>query len=165
MCPLRFANESCNGRKNPRVVATLAPQNGATSSTAVLVTINISRRGEICKILHNRPWSHIAIDFLTDLPTSQGFSTILVAIDRFSKACKLKGLPTALETATALFHHVFHNYGLPEDIVSDRGPQFISWVWHAFCRQLGINVSLSSGYHPQSNDQAERLNQEIGRFL
>ncbi|KAK3524729.1 hypothetical protein QTP86_001813, partial [Hemibagrus guttatus] len=59
----------------------------------------------------------------------EGFTTVMVTIDRFSKACKpipLKGLPTALETATTLFHHVFRNYGLPEDIVSNRGPQFKS---------------------------------------
>ncbi|KAK3516328.1 hypothetical protein QTP70_009381 [Hemibagrus guttatus] len=36
-----------------------------------------------------RRWSHISIDFLTDLPNSKGFTTILVAIDRFSKACRL----------------------------------------------------------------------------
>ncbi|KAK3548093.1 hypothetical protein QTP70_004525 [Hemibagrus guttatus] len=45
------------------------------------------------------------------------------------------------------------------------GSQFTSQVWTAFCNQLGINVSLTSGYHPQSNGQAERLNQEVGRFL
>ncbi|KAK3563921.1 hypothetical protein QTP86_004863 [Hemibagrus guttatus] len=67
--------------------------------------------------------------------------------------------------AKALFQHVFHNFGLPEDIVSDRGPQFTSRVWKSFCDQLGINISLSTGYHPQSNGQAERLNLEIGRFL
>ncbi len=60
---------------------------------------------------------------------------------------------------------VFRFYGLPEDIVSDRGPQFTSRVWKAFCQQLNINVSLTSGYHPQSNGQVERLNQEITRFL
>lgn len=38
-------------------------------------------------------------------------------------------------------------------------------VWQAFCKQLDINVSLSSGYHPQSNGQAQRLNQELARFL
>ncbi|KAK3539356.1 hypothetical protein QTP70_003841 [Hemibagrus guttatus] len=57
------------------------------------------------------------------------------------------------------------NFGLPEDIVSDRGSQFTSRVWESLCAQLGIGVSLCSGYHPQSNGQAERLNQEIGRFL
>ncbi|XP_067221285.1 uncharacterized protein ypel2b isoform X1 [Chanodichthys erythropterus] len=48
--------------------------------------------------------------------------------------------------------------------VSDRGPQFISHVWKAFSL-LGVTVSLSSGYHPQSNGLMERKIQEIGRFL
>ncbi|KAK3545988.1 hypothetical protein QTP70_018944 [Hemibagrus guttatus] len=115
-----------------------------------------------------RPWSHLSVDFLTDLPDSGGFTTVMVVVDRFSKGCKLiplKGLPMALQSAEAMFHHVFRNFGLPEDIVSDRGPQFTSRVWGSLCARLGIGVSLSSGYHPQSNGQAERLNQEIGRFL
>ncbi|KAK3530867.1 hypothetical protein QTP70_003638 [Hemibagrus guttatus] len=70
-----------------------------------------------------------------------------------------------MQSAEAMFNHVFRNFGLPEDIVSDRGPQFTSRVWGSLCARLGIGVSLSSGYHPQSNGQAERLNQEIGRFL
>ncbi|KAK3523070.1 hypothetical protein QTP86_012653 [Hemibagrus guttatus] len=57
------------------------------------------------------------------------------------------------------------NFGLPEDIVSDRGLQFTSRVWRALCVRLDIGVSLSLSHHPQSNGQAERLNQEIGRFL
>ncbi|KAK3531883.1 hypothetical protein QTP70_034386 [Hemibagrus guttatus] len=115
-----------------------------------------------------RPWSHLSVDFLTDLPDSGGHTAVLVVVDRFSKGCKLiplKGLPSAMQTAEALFLHVFRNFGLPEDIVSDRGPQFTSRVWESLCARLGIGVSLSSGYHPQSNGQAERLNQEIGRFL
>ncbi|KAK3534313.1 hypothetical protein QTP86_014237, partial [Hemibagrus guttatus] len=56
-------------------------------------------------------------------------------------------------------------YGLPEDIVSDRGPQFTSRVWRAFCKRLGVTVSLSLGYHPQTNGQTKRKIQEIGRFL
>uniref|UniRef100_A0A8C1V5B8 Gypsy retrotransposon integrase-like protein 1 n=1 Tax=Cyprinus carpio TaxID=7962 RepID=A0A8C1V5B8_CYPCA len=115
-----------------------------------------------------RPWSHLAVDFITDLPSSNGCTTILVIVDRFSKSCRLvplKALPTAMETAQALFQHVFRIYGIPEDIVSDRGPQFTSRVWQAFCKQLDINVSLTSGYHPQANGQVERVNQEIGRYL
>ncbi len=115
-----------------------------------------------------RPWSHTAIDFVTDLPNSRNYTTILTVIDRFSKACRLiplPKLPTAFETAEALLEQVFRFYGLPEDIVSDRGPQFTSRVWKAFCQQLNINVSLTSGYHPQFNGQVERLNQEITRFL
>ncbi|KAI2665952.1 Transposon Tf2-9 polyprotein [Labeo rohita] len=116
----------------------------------------------------HRPWSHIAMDFITDLPLSQNCTTILTVVDRFSKACRiipLTKLPTAWETAEVMVHQVFRVFGIPEDIVSDRGPQFTSRVWHAFCKQLNINVSLTSGYHPQSNGQAERLNQELTRFL
>ncbi len=56
------------------------------------------------------PWSHL--DFITNLPSSNGHSTILLIIDRFSKACRLiplKGLPTAMETAQALFHQGGHS--------------------------------------------------------
>ncbi len=97
-----------------------------------------------------------------------GFTTVLVIIDRFSKACHLiplKGLPTSMETAQALFHHVFRVYDLPEDIVLDRGnPIYLSGL-ESLLKQLDINVSLTSGYHPQSNGQVERLNQEVGRYL
>uniref|UniRef100_A0A9J8BP41 Integrase catalytic domain-containing protein n=1 Tax=Cyprinus carpio carpio TaxID=630221 RepID=A0A9J8BP41_CYPCA len=114
-----------------------------------------------------QPWTHIGVDFMTDLPPSQGFTSVLVVVDRFSKSCKLiplKGLPTALQMAEALFHLVFCHFGLPEDIVSDRGPQFISRVWNAF-HLLGVSISLPSRYHPQTNGQTERKNQEVGRFL
>ncbi len=93
---------------------------------------------------------------------------MLVVVDRFSKAYRLiplKGLPTALETAESLFHHVFWKYGLPENIVSDRGPQFTSRVWKAFFQLLGVTVSLSSGYHPQTDGQTERKIQVLGRHL
>uniref|UniRef100_A0A8C2CFL6 Integrase catalytic domain-containing protein n=1 Tax=Cyprinus carpio TaxID=7962 RepID=A0A8C2CFL6_CYPCA len=115
-----------------------------------------------------RPWSHIAIDFVTDIPSSQGNTTILTIIDRLSKACcliPLPKLPTAFETAEILCNYVFRFYGLAEDIVSDRGPQFTSRVWSSFFKQLNVNISLISGYHPQSNGQTERLNQELTRFL
>ncbi len=116
----------------------------------------------------NRPWSHLGVDFITDLPASDGNTCILVIIDRFSKFCRLiplTGLPTALQTAELLFNRVFRYYGIPEDIVSDRGPQFISRIWKAFFSLLGVTVSLSSVYHPQSNGQTERKIQEVGRFL
>ncbi|KAK3515201.1 hypothetical protein QTP70_010606 [Hemibagrus guttatus] len=116
----------------------------------------------------SRPWSHLGVDFVTDLPTSREHTGILVVVDRFSKSCRLlplRGPPTALETAELLFNHVFRYFGIPEDIVSDRGPQFISRVWRAFLTRLGVVVSLSSGYHPQTNGQTERKIQEISRYL
>ncbi|KAK3559371.1 hypothetical protein QTP86_012782 [Hemibagrus guttatus] len=116
----------------------------------------------------NRPWSHLGVDFITDLPNSRTHTCIFVIVDRFSKACRLlplKGPPTAMEAAELLFNQVFRYFGNPEDIVSDRGPQFVSRVWRAFFTRLGVTVNLSSGYHPQTNGQTERKIQEISHYL
>uniref|UniRef100_A0A8K9WTB0 Gypsy retrotransposon integrase-like protein 1 n=1 Tax=Oncorhynchus mykiss TaxID=8022 RepID=A0A8K9WTB0_ONCMY len=116
----------------------------------------------------SRPWSHIALDFVTGLPSSAGKTVILTVVDRFSKAAHfipLAKLPSAKETAQIIIENVFRIHGLPSDVVSDRGPQFTSQFWREFCRLIGASVSLSSGFHPQSNGQAERANQTIGRIL
>ncbi|KAL3992222.1 crystallin, alpha A [Sarotherodon galilaeus] len=115
-----------------------------------------------------RPWSHISLDFVTCLPVSSGKTTVLTVIDRFSKAAHfiaLDKLPTATETARVLTDHVFRLHGIPTEIVSDRGPQFTSRVWKTFCTALGAKPCLSSGYHPQTNGQTERLNQELEATL
>ena len=116
----------------------------------------------------HRPWSHVSMDFVTGLPISEGNTTVLTVVDRFSKMAHfiaLSKLPSAKETAEVMLRHVFRIHGFPRDIVSDRGPQFISRFWKEFCHLLGATVSLSSGYHPQSNGQSERINQELETCL
>ena len=111
-----------------------------------------------------RPWSHISMDFVTGLPPSNGNTVVLTVVDRLSKMVHfiaLPKLPSAKETAEVMMFNVFKIHGFPEDIVSDRGPQFISRFWKEFCSLLGATVSLSSGFHPQTNGQSERLNQEL----
>uniref|UniRef100_A0A674MFK3 Gypsy retrotransposon integrase-like protein 1 n=1 Tax=Takifugu rubripes TaxID=31033 RepID=A0A674MFK3_TAKRU len=91
-----------------------------------------------------RPWSHIAVDFITGLPPSQGHEVVLTVVDRFSKSAHfipLPKLPSAAETGELLVQHVFRLHGLPTDIVSDWGPQFCSQVWRSFCSALGASWS------------------------
>ncbi|KAI3351400.1 hypothetical protein L3Q82_020216 [Scortum barcoo] len=91
-----------------------------------------------------RPWSHLTLDFITGLPPSKGNTTVLTVVDRFSKMAHfipLPKLPSAKETAQVMINHVFRIHGLPTDIVSDRGPQFVSVFWKEFCRLLGATVS------------------------
>ncbi len=79
-----------------------------------------------------RPWSHLSVDFITGLPPSYGNTTIMVIVDRFSKAGRfipLPKLPTAKVTAELINNYVFRVYGIPQDIVSDQGPQFSSRFW------------------------------------
>ncbi|KAI4892166.1 hypothetical protein NFI96_028479 [Prochilodus magdalenae] len=68
-----------------------------------------------------RPWSHLAVDFVTDLPDSEGNTVILTVIDRFSRGVRFvpfPSLPTAFQTAECLFNYVFRFFGIPENIVS-----------------------------------------------
>ncbi|KAI3365736.1 hypothetical protein L3Q82_000693 [Scortum barcoo] len=115
-----------------------------------------------------RPWSHVSLDFVTGLPPSHGHTAILTVVDRFSKMAHfvpLPKLPSAKETAELMLTHVFRLHGLPVDVVSDRGPQFTSIFWREFCALMGASASLSSGFHPQSNGQTERMNQELETAL
>ena len=96
---------------------------------------------------------------MTDLPPSQGNTIILVIVDQFSKACRLlplPRLPLAMQTAEALFAHIFRHEGIPENIVSDCGRQFTSRAWKAFMECLRVTVSLTSGYRPQANGQGDQ---------
>lgn len=77
----------------------------------------------------------------------------------------LPSLLMAFETMELLFNHVFRYFGIPKDIISGQGSQFLSHLWAIFMNKLGVSVSLLSRYHPQSNGQVERANQEIRCFL
>lgn len=91
------------------------------------------------------PWSHISLDFVTGLPPFNNHTTILTVVDHFSKMVHfipLSKLPSAKEMADLLIHHIFHLHGNPQDIVTDRGPQFTAKYWADFCCLLWITVSL-----------------------
>ena len=112
-----------------------------------------------------RPWSHITLDFISGLPASQGNTAILVVVDRFSRAAHfiaLAKLASAQETAQLVVDHVSKIHGLPQDMVSDCGTLKF---WRSFCTQLGATVSLSSGFHPQTNSQTECTNQTLENTL
>lgn len=108
------------------------------------------------------------MDFITDLPPSKGHTTIWVVVDRFSKLAHfvpLKGLPTAAELAHLFIKEIFRLHGLPAEIVSDRGVQFVAKFWRALCNSLQVQLNFSTAYHPQSNGSTERVNQDLETFL
>lgn len=70
-----------------------------------------------------------------------------------------------MESAEALFQQVLRNFGLPEDIISDRGPQFISRVWKSFFNLLGVSVSFLFRNHPQTIGQTEPKIQSLSEVI
>ena len=116
-------------------------------------------------------WVDLAMDFVVRLPESDGYNTILTVVDRLSNAKEFipmragKDGASAEETAKAFLQHVYSEHGLPDSIVSDRGRQFVSTFWKAFCNRLGIERRLSSSYHPETDGQSERANQELETVL
>lgn len=114
----------------------------------------------------DRAWSHVAVDFVTDLPVSQGYMVIMVAVDRFSKRCKfapLHSLPSAFEVAENTFSNTCMAFR--RSFSSIAAPNSNSRYAGFFFRNLGVVVSLSTGYYLQTNEKAVRLIQELGRLL
>jgi len=80
----------------------------------------------------DRPWKSIAMDFITDLPKSEGDDTILVVIDRLTKMSHF--IPCSKDLDARQFANLFMReivrlHGLPHGIISDRGTLFTSELW------------------------------------
>ena len=113
-------------------------------------------------------WSIITIDFITDLPLSKGFNSLFVVVDRLSKATILSPCSktiTAEETSTLYLSNVWKRTGLPRQVISDRGPQFASKVMQEIWNKLGVKSTMSTAFHPQTDGETERVNQELEQYL
>jgi len=115
-----------------------------------------------------KPWMHISADFITKLPLAQGYDSILVVVNRLTKMVHF--IPTTekmlAEGLARLFRdNVWKLYGLPKSIISDRGPQFAVGLMRELNEMLGIKSKLSTAFHPQTDGQTERINQELEQYL
>ena len=114
------------------------------------------------------PWQHVTMDFKAMPEDKYGQNMVYVVIDRLSK--QVVSVPcvntvTAEDMAKSYVQYVYRYYGPPQSIVSDRGPQFVSQFWKEFCRILGIQLKLSTAFHPQTDGQTEIMNQYMDQRL
>ena len=115
-----------------------------------------------------KAWTHISADFITKLPLAQGYDAILVVVDRFTKIAYF--VPTTERMSTEGLARLFRDniwklHELPDSIISDRGPQFAVGIMRELNRMLGIETKLSTAFHPQTDGQTERMNQELEQYL
>ena len=118
---------------------------------------------------HPRPFSLLTMDFITDLPVSDGFDSIMVMVDHGSmKEVILESCNktiTAEQTGTILLTSLYKHFSLPDKAISDRGPQFASHAFRELGQLLGIKLNMSTAHHPQTDGAMERSNQEIEVYL
>jgi hypothetical protein len=115
-----------------------------------------------------RPFQVMTTDFIVDLPECEGFTSIAVYVDRGYKMVYLA--PTvktidSLGSSDLFMRYVFPHTGLMEQLISDRGQQYASQTARHIFKTLGIKSSLSTAYHPQTDGQTERFNQELEQYL
>jgi transposase InsO family protein len=68
-------------------------------------------------------------------------------------------------TALLFLKEVWKHHGMPQVVVSDRGPQFIAGFTCELYKLLGIKLAMLTAYHPQTNGQTERVNQVLEGYL
>ena len=114
------------------------------------------------------PWQSISMDFIVDLPKSNGHTQIWVIVDRFTKMAHLIPLKDdakrSKDLAKIFVANIWRLHGLPTDIVSDRDRRFHAF-WAEVCDLLDIRRRMSTAYHPETDGQTERVNQTLEQYL
>ena len=134
--------ELCEQRKNPN------PRN----------------RAPLVSVHTGYPMQRVATDILGPLPETQsGNSYVLVVADYFTRW--VEAFPIRNQEATTvakkLVEEVFCRFSPPEQLHSDQGRQFESFLVAEVCRLLGIQKTRTTAYHPQSDGLVERWNRTL----
>jgi len=123
---------------------------------------------DIYPLVATRPFQIIGIDHVGPLHTTKkGNQHIIVAQDYFTK------WPIAQPTQTTntdealdfVQNHIITIFGVPEQIITDKGTAFTSAQWQRTMKKWGINHTPTTAANPQANGQVERFNQTLVRML
>jgi hypothetical protein len=115
-----------------------------------------------------RPWDAVGMDFIVQLPNSNGYDAIITFTCLFSKQVHL--VPTitkitAKQCAKLYLSAVHKLHGISKVFVCDRDSKFTSEFWGAFTVLMGTKLNMSTAYHAQTDGQAERTNQTVEQVL
>src|SRR5882724_11083846 len=108
------------------------------------------------------------MDFIEQLPSSEGYTAILVIVDRLSKQTIF--IPTydtitSMQLAELFVLHVFSKHGVPPHVTSNHGTEFVSHFFRSLRKALDMRLHFTSGYHPEGDGQTECTNQTLEQYL
>jgi len=113
-------------------------------------------------------WDVISVDFIVELPQSDGHDAIMVVVDSLCKRAHFLPVNTTITaegSARQFRDNVWKLHGLPSRILSDRRLQFTAEFTTELCWLLRIKPAKTTAYHPQVDGQTERVNQELEQYL
>jgi IS30 family transposase len=114
-------------------------------------------------------WEEIEMDFIVGLPRTQaGYDSIWVIVDRLRKVAHfipVKTTYSGAKLAELYMSRIVCIHGVPKKIVSDRGYQFTSKLWEKHHESMDTMLNFSSAYHPQTDGQTKRTNQNLRRYV
>src|SRR6266446_6219226 len=102
-----------------------------------------------------------------ELPDLKGYNAVLVVVDHLSKQIHTIPTVTSLDSTGVVqlfLEHVRHHHGLLEEVISDCRPAFVSNFSCKLTALLGVKLTPSTSYHPRTDGQTERVNQEIEAY-
>nr|XP_018912071.1 PREDICTED: uncharacterized protein K02A2.6-like [Bemisia tabaci] len=110
-----------------------------------------------------KPWERVHADYAG--PIFGKF--LLIVVDAFSKWTKIfiTSSTTSEKTSELLFDS-YAEFGIPDILVTDNGPQFTSAEFRSFLTDQGVRFHRRiAPYHPSTNGQAERYVQSVKQAL
>jgi len=108
------------------------------------------------------------MDLITQFPESNGYNAICVIVDRLTKRAHFISINnrfSSKDIAQLLYDKVYPLHGLPLQIISDRGVQYLAELFQEWCKILGIESTMSTAYHSQTDGQTEHVNQTLEQYL
>eukprot|EP00253_Pinus_taeda_P033758 PITA_33758 len=113
------------------------------------------------------PFERWALDFVGPInPPSNQRIYILVATEYVTKWVEAEAFPRATEDSVIQFLlHLFVRYGLPREVITDGGPQFVGHKLATTLNNYHVQHKITTPYHPQANGQVESNNKVIESIL
>ena len=116
------------------------------------------------------PWPFMrwGMDIVGKMPTAPGQRVFMLALtDYFTKWVEVEAFAQVRdrEVKHFIWKNIICRFGIPKEIVTDNGSQFISQYFQSFCAEWGIQLSFSTPRYPQANGQAESTNKTIVNTL
>ena len=128
----------------------------------------LPRRAEMQVPRSGEPWERVSVDITGPHPkSSRQNQYILTIVDHFSKWAEAVPIRnhTAPTVAKALMVHVFYRYGMPDQLLTDRGTEFESELFSQLMNWLEIDKLRTTAYKPSTNGVVERFHKTLNSML